>query len=199
MARRLRGDALALALLVSVAATATAMLVLLAYQGHGWGYRYLHGAVPAVLVLCGFGYRAWHQRAPGQAARSSLFLAGVSAVLVVFLLVSANRFVAPYAALTQLIDRQTADFVILETEPPGSAIDQVRNDPDFANRPLTLSSVDLDMAQVRELCGRGTVTFLRKSAFALMPFGTDPGYASEPYVEMERYLAGQRCWREPTP
>lgn len=191
-----RGNKLALALLASLAGTTLAATVLLAYQGHGWGYRYWHGEIPAILMLCGFGFRAWQERSPAAAAGAARMLGAVSAVLIVFLLVSANRFVAPYAALSERIARQPAELVILETEAPQSAIDQVRNRPDFSNRPLILSSGDLDMRQVRALCRRGSVTFLRKDSFTLMPFGADPGFRDDPYRNMARYLRAQPCWRE---
>jgi hypothetical protein len=115
------------------------------------------------------------------------------------LTVTANRFVAPYDALTRLIDRQSVDFVILETDPPGSAIDQVRNDANLANRPLIFGSHALDPAQVRMLCRRGSVTFIRKSRFHLVQFGQSLVDGTPAYDSVERWLRGQDCWRPVVP
>lgn len=190
-----RGDVLAIALLASLAVTTAAVVLLLAYQGHGWGYRYWHALIPGILILCGYGLREWLAQDERLARAAVAWLGAATLIMLPFLLVTANRFTAPYAALTGLIERQTADFVILETDPPGSAIDQVRNDANLANRPLIFGSHALDPDQLRELCRRGSVTFVRKRSFHLVQFGQSLVDGSPAYDDVERWLSAQPCWR----
>lgn len=194
-----RGDALAIALLASLAATTAAVVVLLAYQGHGWGYRYWHALIPGILILTGYGLREWWARDRKLAANAVTWLGAVTLLVLPFLFVTTHRFIAPYDTLTRLIDRQTADFVILETDPPGSAVDQVRNRADLSNRPLIVGSHALDPGMVRELCRRGSVTFVRKRRFHLVQFGRAVADGTPAYDALERWLAAQPCWRRVVP
>lgn len=194
-----RGEVLPFALLSSLAVTTVAVVLLMAYQGHGWGYRYWHALIPGILILCGYGLREWLREDRRLAEHAVIWLGAVTLPVLAFLLVTANRFVAPYDALTRLIDRQTAQFVILETDPPGSAIDQVRNDADLANRPLVFGSHALDPEKVAELCRRGSVTLVRKSRFELVPFGQALVDGTAAYDQLERWLSAQPCWRPVAP
>ena len=194
-----RGDVLAIALLASLAVTTVAVVLLLAYQGHGWGYRYWHALIPGILILCGYGLREWWGQDRPLAARAIPWLGAVTLLVLPFLLVTTHRFIAPYDTLTRLIDRQRADFVILETDPPGSAVDQVRNRPDLSNRPLIFGSHALDPDMVRELCRRGSITFVRKRRFHLVQFGESLVDGTPAYDALERWLAAQPCWRPVMP
>lgn len=190
---------LAAALLLGVALTFLAMTVLLPYQGHGWGYRYFHGVIPNVVLLCGYGFAAWRERDARQ-AEGLVVLLGTATILIQlpFLFWQANRFVAPYAALTERIGRQTqAEFLILETRPPGSAIDQVRNRPDFTNRPLVFTDQLLNRSMVTELCRRGSVTMIERSTYRLVPFGFPEGEADGEGAWLRSWLPRQPCWRAP--
>ena len=194
-----RGEILPIALLVSIAVTTAAVVLLLAYQGHGWGYRYWHALIPGILILCGYGFREWRGQDRRFAGNAVLGLGAVTLLLLPFLMVTAHRFVAPYDMLSRLIDRQRAEFVILETDPPGSAVDQVRNRADLANRPLIFASHALDITQVRELCRRGTVTVVRKKRFHLVQFGQARIDGAAAYDDLERWLAARPCWRPVVP
>jgi hypothetical protein len=190
-----RREVLPAALLASIGVTTAAVVLLMAYQGHGWGYRYWHAIIPHVLLLCGYGFREWLGEDRQLARRAVTLLATVTLLVLPFLLVTSQRFVVPYDKLTRLLDRQTAEFVIVETDPPGSAVDQVRNRADLTNRPLLLGSHALDNDLVRELCRRGTVTLVRKSRFHLVQFGQALVDGTAGYDELERWLAQQPCWR----
>ena len=52
-------------------------------------------------------------------------------------------------------------------------------------------------ANVRELCRRGSVTFVRKRQFALVPFGISLVDGTRAYDSVERWLEGRPCWRAP--
>lgn len=187
------------ALLSGVVLTFLAMTVLLPYQGHGWGYRYFHGVIPNVVLLSGLGFMAWRERDARQ-AEGMVALLGAATIMIQlpFLFWQANRFVVPYAELTERIGRQTqADFLILETRPPGSAIDQVRNRPDFTNRPLVFTDQLMNRAMVEELCRRGTVTMIERSSYRLVPFGFSEGEADGEGAWLRSWLPRQPCWRAP--
>lgn len=194
-----RGDVLAIALLGSLAVTTAAVVILLAYQGHGWGYRYWHALIPGVLLLTGYGLREWWREDRRLAANAVTWLGAVTLLVLPFLFVTTHRFIAPYDALTRLIEGQNADFVILETDPPGSAVDQVRNRADLTNRPLIFGSHALDPEMVRELCRRGSVAFVRKRSFHLVQFGESLVDGTPAYDALERWLAAQPCWRPVVP
>ncbi len=154
-----------------VAMTLVAMVILLPSQGHGWGYRYLHPVMGNLLLLAGYGYRQAAIAHRASADRLVATLGGATAVLLIpFLLWSTHRFVEPYVRLTALISRQPSDFVIVDTSPPSTAIDQVRNAATLANRPLVFSSRHLSIAQIAELCRRGAVSLVGRDAFAATGF-----------------------------
>lgn len=190
-----RGEVLPIALLASLAGTTVALVLLLPYQGHGWGYRYWHALIPAVLLLCGYGLREWLGEDRRLAANAVTWLGAVTLLVLPFLFVTAHRFIAPYDALTKLIDRQKADFVILAVDYPGSAIDQVRNRADLTNRPLIFSSRELEPPDIRELCRRGSVTLIRKNRFHLVQFGASLNDNTPFYDSVETWLRAQPCWR----
>lgn len=192
-----RGEGLARPLVAGVLLTLLAMTVLLPYQGHGWGYRYLHGLLGNAILLAGYGYRELARRTPRQAESLALLLALGTLPILAWQVVTAHRFVMPYAQLTQLIERQRSDVVILDTEAPFSAIDQVRNRADLSNRPLVVSSVHLSPEQVAALCARGTVTLLGRAYFPHVGFA--PGTPADATLFARRTvpIAGRACLRAP--
>lgn len=190
---------MAFALFLGLILTFIAMLWLLPYQGHGWGYRYFHAVLPNALLLMGFGFRDWQKR-DARAAHGTVVILGAANLLVLpFLAWQAHRFVAPYAALSARIERQDADFLILETRPPGSAIDQVRNRPDFSNVPLVFTNQLMDQDMIVELCRRGTVTMIRHDQYRLPQFGYSEERPDDNVTWLLQWLPRQRCWREPAP
>lgn len=185
---------LALPLFAGFALSVIAMAWLLPYQGHGWGYRYLHGVIPCALLLAGMGYVRWAQADRSRAQGFVAITAAVTLPALIFLIFAARAFVLPYAALTEQIARQDADFVLIDTNYPGSAIDQVRNQPDLSNRPLILSAELLSTDMVRELCGKGTVTVMTKADYTLPDYG-DPRPVNRYFDEYMAYLKGADCLR----
>ncbi len=187
---------LALPLFGGIALTLAAMVILLPYQGHGWGYRYLHGLLGNFALLTGYGYVRWAAHAKKQADGAFAALAGSTALLVLpFLLWSAHNFTRPYVALEALIARQTADFVLVDTQPPSSAVDQVRNRADLGNRPILLSSRGMTADQVAEICGRGTVTLITRADFHRVGFAPDLPEESPEFAQLVRDILGRDCMK----
>ncbi|WBY09752.1 hypothetical protein PIB19_10985 [Sphingomonas sp. 7/4-4] len=158
-----RREGLTTPLAAGVLLTIFAMTILLAYQGHGWGYRYIHGLLGNCLLLAGYGYRELARREERVATGFVAFLTAATLPIADWLLATTHGFVAPYARLSALIARQDVDFVIVDTNGPGFAMDQVRNRPDLSNRPLIFSSAHLTPAQVTQLCDRGTIALVGRS------------------------------------
>lgn len=177
-----------------VALTFVAMIIVLPNQGHGWGYRYLHPVMANLLLLAGYGYRCAGTQQKEAIDRMVVVLgASTLALSMPFLLWSTYAFVQPYARLTDLISRQTADFVIVDTSPPSAAIDQARNVATLANRPLVFSSRSLTASQVAQLCRRGTVALVGNGEFARAGFAWRE--AGRPDAEGFPRSSGKNCLR----
>jgi hypothetical protein len=168
-----RREGIALPLAGGVILTIAAMTFLLPYQGHGWGYRYVHPVLGNCLLLAAYGYREFARVDRERAAGVATVLAIGTLPIMIWLLVTTHNFVAPYARLTTFIGSQDSKFVIVDSERPGYAVDQVRNRPDLTNRPLVFSSDDLTPTQLRELCARGSITLITRQEFHRAKFFVD--------------------------
>lgn len=168
-------NALVIALSGGVLLSIFAMFIILPYQGHGWGYRYLHGFLGGMLILAGYGYQQWREIVGEVAGRAVAVLAAVTAlILFPSAIYSAHRFVEPYVALTEIVDAQTSDFVIIDTIRNVVAVDQVRNLPDLSNSPLIFSARHLEVEQVVTLCERGSVVVIGEKEVAEAGFPLKP-------------------------
>jgi hypothetical protein len=184
----------ALPLFAGCMLTLAAMFLLLAYQGHGWGYRYMHGLIGNFALLAGYGYARWAERDANIADGAVILLGGVTAVLILpFLLWSAHDFTRPYVQLQQLIERQSSDFVIVDTEPPSPAVDQVRNPASLNLRPLILSSRAMTKAQADEICTRGTVTLITRQDFQRAGFVRNIPTESPKFDDLVRNIRKRDC------
>lgn len=185
---------MALPLFAGVALTFVMMMVLLPYQGHGWGYRYLHPVLGNIMLLGGYGYA---RLAAANISRTNGFVVACSATTLIlilpFLLYTTHKFVSPYATLTELVKRQSTDFVVIDTEAPSAAIDIVRNRPDLSNRPLVFSSKDLTQAGLLELCRRGRIAFITRKDFHRAGFVPNLPESSPSFAWRRRTLSGHPC------
>lgn len=192
-----RRDPMALPLAAGLLLTIVAVTVLLAYQGHGWGYRYVHGVLGNCLLLAGYGYREVARRGREPAAAGvAAGLAATTALIVPWLVATTHSFIAPYARLSTLISHQDADFVIIDSNGPGFAVDQVRNRPDLSNRPLIFSSADLTRTQVGQLCDRGSVMLFGRELLASgEPFLRNLPTSNPAFERQIASLRGRSCVR----
>lgn len=186
----------ALPLFAGCVLTLAAMFLLLAYQGHGWGYRYMHGLIGNFALLAGYGYARWAEHDANIADGAVIFLGGITTVLAVpFLLWSAHDFTRPYVQLKELIERQSSDYVIVDTEPPSHAVDQVRNPASLNLRPVLLSSRAMTKAQAEEICTRGTVTLITRHDFHRAGFVPDIPIESPKFEDLVRGIRKKDCIR----
>lgn len=193
--RRCEGVALPLA--GGVALAVVAMAILLPYQGHGWGYRYVHGLLGSCLLLAGYGYREMMATEHRNVDRLAVMLSLGTVPIVAWLLMTTHQFVQPYKRLSELIAAKGSDFVIVDTEPPATAIDQVRNRPDFRNRPLIFASHLLTQEQIRELCARGTISLIERHDFLAVHLGDGTLRPESPrFDQRTAVLRGLDCVRD---
>jgi hypothetical protein len=97
--------------------------------------------------------------------------------------------------LQQLIERQSSDFVIVDTEPPSPAVDQVRNPASLNLRPLILSSRAMKKAQADEICTRGTVTLITRQDFQRAGFVRNIPTESPKFDDLVRSIRKRDCIR----
>jgi len=184
----------ALPLFAGCALTLAAMILLLPYQGHGWGYRYWHGLIGNFALLAGYGYVCWAER-DVKVANGAVVLLGTVTILfaIPYLLWSAHNFTRPYVQLKQLIERQSTDFVIVDTQPPSNAVDQVRNPASLTDRPVLLSSRAMTAAQVDAICARGSVALVTRRDFHRAGFVPNLPKDSPEFEELVRGIRGKAC------
>jgi hypothetical protein len=168
---------------------------ILPLQGHGWGYRYLAGFIGSFALLGGLGYQRWAASDRSSADGVFVSLTVLTMVFMVLTVAGAQRFVAPYARLDRLIAGiSTAEMVLVDTEMPKMAIDQVRNAPDFSNRPQRLSSQALDSAALARLCARGTIALITRRDMHSVGFAQQFSERSPVFeAKVASALAGKPC------
>jgi hypothetical protein len=179
------------------------MAFVLPYQGHGWGYRYLHPYLGCFALLAGLGYQ--RLAAASESRTQGMFV--VLSLLTAFgsfpwLLWQAREFTAPHVVLDRYIAAQRTDFVLVDTDlrhttTDGSweisAIDEVRNDPDLTNRPLSFSSRDMNAALVTELCRRGSVSVVSGADMHRLGFGLNVPAANPRLDRLVQVLRDGDC------
>jgi hypothetical protein len=173
----------------------TAMFVILPEQGHGFGYRYLHGFIGNVAILAGYGFARWSSHNRAQADGVVAYL-GVATVLisVPFLMWTTHRFIEPYTKISQLLERQRADFVVVDTDSGRMAVDQVANRADLTNRPLLLASNFMEVGQVDQLCRLGAISFAGPPSFAGVVLAVPDTVQPNPhFAELARRAQALRC------
>jgi hypothetical protein len=138
--------------------------ILLAFQGHGWGYRYLHGLIGSVCLLGGYGWRALRGCWPDQRLWAAANFATFLIQLPVHAWIAA-QITGPYARLSARIDMMPADIVIISKDMAAFARDLVINAPDLSNRPVRLLAESMEASEIRKLCARHNVAFLKKHDF----------------------------------
>lgn len=188
-------DALGKQLLAGLALTVFAISFLLPYQGHGWGYRYIHAQIGPLCLLAGYGWRLLPQDQRPAAQAGIVALALVSALALPFQWWSAHRFVEPHLKLYDIAKSQQTDFVLVDSEMPSHAVDEVRNFPDLSNRPLLFSSREMDRATISELCNRGTLAVLTRKDFRSVGLANNVPVQSAVFEGKVRVLEGRGCVR----
>ena len=188
-----RGEGIAGPLLAGVVLTIAAMAFLLPYQAMGWGYRYLHGLIGSCALLAGYG---WREAADRRGVRAFVGAASLVTVLgsIPFLTWQATAFVRPYARVNRMIDGIDADIVVVNSYGPAFRIDEVRNRPDLTNRPLRLAANKLTPADIRLLCGRGTIAFVDVGQMQALGLGFGNVPDPSPFNAL-REAAPDRCRR----
>lgn len=177
----------------------------LPYQGHGWGYRYLHPYLGSFALLAGLGYQQLAAKAPRRTDGMIIVCSLLSVVAAMPVLMLHTRwFTAPQARLDRLVATRHSDFVVLDTDVPTptsdgrwaiNAVDEVRNDPDLANRPLRFSSRALNRDLAVALCRRGTVSVVSWNDLHKLGFGPNVVGSGRRFAALEALFRTQGCLR----
>lgn len=187
----LRERGLPAVLLFGIALWLTFLTFVMPFQGHGWGYRYLHPYLGSFALLAGYGYQELKAIIGRSADGFVIGLSGVTAVVTIPLLfVAAHRFILPYATLEQLVARQSAPMVLIDTSRVATvdgrwaqnAIETVRNSPDLANHPLRIASSYVSAEQLAALCRIGRITVVSRADQRRVGFATN-GAPSSPLFD----------------
>jgi hypothetical protein len=185
-----RSGGLPAVLLIGIALWLTFVTIVIPFQGHGWGYRYLHPYLGSFALLAGYGYQEVKEAIGQRVEGFVLTLSGVTVVATIPLLFSATyKFVEPHVALERLIAAQQTQMVLIDTYPgpttdgrwAGNAIENVRNSPDLSNRPLRLSSLNMNTELLSDLCRFGQITMIgradqHRAGFALNASRNSPSF-----------------------
>lgn len=151
-----RRDGQVAALLAGLVLPVVVMGLILPYQGYGFGYRYLHGLLGNAALLAGFGWQRlapWHDRLRPALAVASLGTLAMMAVQGAM----THRLYATFATESAAISASQADYAILGGNDGAFALDLILNKPDLSNRPLRLSTWEIDDADAlaARLCQGG--------------------------------------------
>ncbi|MGH7010903.1 MAG: hypothetical protein ACREEX_08695, partial [Caulobacteraceae bacterium] len=169
LAWRARGMARALA--AGIPLMVASMLLVLPYQGYGWGYRYLHGVLGSVCLLGGLGATSLIEGLGSNEKRRVLtvFVTVSAASLLVLTPVrlwQAARWFGPYERAHQAIAAAPAKVVLVDEDEITFGRHLVRNDPFLSNSPLVFDLESLTAPQVRDLCGRYSVSLFDRAVAA---------------------------------
>lgn len=186
-------DALGKQLLASLVLTIFVISILLPYQGHGWGYRYIHALIGPLCLLAGYGWRLIPQGQRPAAQGGIVALAVVSVLALPFQWWSSHSFIEAHLKLYDIAKSQQTDFVIVDSEMPSHAVDEVRNLPDLSNRPLLFSSREMDRAMMDELCKRGTLVVLTREDFRSVGLAHNVPIRSSIFEAKAQVLEGRDC------
>jgi hypothetical protein len=154
------------ALIVGIGLSVAALTVVLPEQGNGWGYRYLHGFLGSACILAAWTWRdltgALDQ---GRRQIAATTLTIVTAVAIFFLAPlrawQANSVLRPFIDGRAAIEAMSVDLVLVDPRAIHAGEALIRNDPDLANRPLTLHARFVTDDQLARLCANHTVAVLQ--------------------------------------
>ncbi len=186
-----RDGELPAALLLSIFSWLIFVAVVIPFQGHGWGYRYLHPYLGNFALLAGYGYQELKEVIGEKVDGLVLSLSGVTAVATIPLtLIATYKFLEPHVALERVITAQQTPMVLIDTYPrpttdgkwASNAIENVLNLPDLSNRPLRLSTLNMNGELLAGLCRKGKITLIgraeqQRAGFALNAARESPSFA----------------------
>lgn len=153
-------------LVAIVVLTVAVKLVLRPDQGHGWGYRYLHGALAAMCLLCGAGWIELRERGLAQARGFVLLSLLTLATIIPLRLYQAHEFSGAFARPAIAAARSGADVVIVDNFAAPFAQDIVINDPFLRNRPVMLLASQVTPRQIATLCASHRIATVDRADLA---------------------------------
>ncbi|MEO1045169.1 MAG: hypothetical protein AAFX04_07005 [Pseudomonadota bacterium] len=143
-------------------------LLLRPYQGHGWGYRYMHGLMGVAVLLATLGWVELRARNLLSQTQWRIATAFTALAIIPWYLWQASSLSGVFADLSERLDRQNVDLLIIDDDAGPFAVDLVTNDPYLANRPLRLRGSTLEPDDIDRLCQRYTVSFMTVAEYGAL-------------------------------
>jgi hypothetical protein len=181
-------------LVAIVALTVALKLVLRPEQGHGWGYRYLHGALGAMCLLCGAGWIELRKRGLAPVRGFVLISLLTLATILPLRFYQAHAFAGAFARPALAAARSGATVVIVDNLAAPFAQDIVVNDPFVRNRPVMLLASSITPSQVAALCRDHRIATVDRDDLAAVNevFGRSPA-AAQSVRSTATMAAAARC------
>lgn len=133
-------------------------------QFHAWGYRYAHGLLGSFALIAVQGWLVLSEnKGPGLAVAKRAIVGFAVLLLAVGLPLRALQtegFVRPYADANRYIHGLETEVVLVDSHRVWFSKDVIRNDPYLSGQPIVLSYLYLTPEQLREVCGRYSVTVI---------------------------------------
>ncbi len=145
----------------SAGLTAIFYLFFIRSQGSGWGYRYMHPVFANLVLIAAWGGIQFTISRTNFAVMALLAL-GLQLPLRCY---EVQKVVGRQAAAYHVISHLDTDFVIIDRARGYSAVELMRNDPDFQNRPIFMFRSGLSDEQFRDLMQSGHAVFISRPEF----------------------------------
>ncbi|HMI18418.1 MAG TPA: hypothetical protein VK533_02620 [Sphingomonas sp.] len=159
-----RRNGMAIALAAAAILPVIAAGILMPDQGQGFGYRYVHGAIGAVILVVIYG---WHDAVSRDARWRPLVvrcLAGGLLILLPAQMAMTHVYYASFAAVDRRIAASGTDYFIIGNDDAPLSNAFVVNRADLSNRPLRLFGDRVDADLTNLMCKRGAAVGMATSA-----------------------------------
>lgn len=159
-------------------------------QFYAWGFRYAHGLLGSLALIAVHGWVVLSAKdGPAAAVARRAIIAFAVLVVAVGLplrAVQMERFVGPLAEANRHVKSLQTEVVVVDMTNLWFPYDVIRNDPDLAERPVTLSLFYLSPEQLRRVCREYSVTVVDRDDLA--EFGVATVLYDKPYSERDDAL-----------
>ena len=133
-------------------------------QFHAWGYRYAHGLLGSFALIAVHGWVVLSANKGATVAAAKHAIIGFAALLVAVGIplraLQTEAFVRPYADANRYIHALETEVVLVDAARVWFSNDVIRNDPYLTGQPVVLSYLYLTPEQLRQVCGRYSVTVI---------------------------------------
>jgi len=159
-----RRNGMALALAAAAILPVVVAGILMPDQGQGFGYRYIHGAIGAVILVAMYGWRA---AISGNGEWRPLILrslVGSFLILLPIQIAMTHAYYAAFATVDRRIAESRTDYFIIGNDDAPLSNAFVVNRADLTNRPIRLFGDRVDADLMGVMCRNGASVGMATSA-----------------------------------